>query len=160
MNSFKKDLLQRIYITLDVCEFLQIHLFNWCSYFLKIHVFKALYSASSITSRYLNFIRAVRWALRSFPYAVFVNKDCYVVINTWNTEFYIPLLLRENKSRYKIWHWLELGCFCKWKQSTNKEILAYGMVLAYRWHYFDFNSKAGYNEPMQELYLTFGDNKG
>ena len=37
-------------------------------------------------------------------------------------EFYISLLLRQNKSRYKIRHWLELGCSCKWKQSTSKEI--------------------------------------
>ena len=32
--------------------------------------------------------------------------------------FYIRLSLRQNESRYKIWHWLQLGCFCKWKQST------------------------------------------
>ena len=57
-----------------------------------------------------------------FPYGVFVNADSYVFINTWNTESYIPLSLRQNNSRNKIWHWLELGCFCKWKQWTSKEM--------------------------------------
>ena len=56
------------------------------------------------------------------PHGVFLKTDSCVFINTWNTEFYIPLLLRQNKSRCKIWQWLELGCFCKWKQSTNKNI--------------------------------------
>ena len=35
---------------------------------------------------------------------------------------YIPLSLRQNKSRYKIWHCLELGCSCKWKLLTNKKM--------------------------------------
>ena len=60
--------------------------------------------------------------LCSFPHGVFLKTGNYVFIYTWNTEFYIPLSLRQNKSRYKIWHWLELVCSCKWKQSTNKEI--------------------------------------
>ena len=73
-------------------------------------------------------------ALCSFTHGVFVKTDSYVFINTWNTEFYIPLSLRQNKSRYKIWHWLELGCFCKWKQSTNKEIYAHARVIPpYLW---------------------------
>ena len=41
---------------------------------------------------------------------VFLKTDSYVFINTWNTEFYIPLLLRQNEWRHKIWHWLKLGC--------------------------------------------------
>ena len=55
-------------------------------------------------------------------FGILIKTDSHVFINTWNTEFYISLSLRQNKSRYKIWHWLEIGCFCKWKQSTNKEI--------------------------------------
>ena len=31
----------------------------------------------------------------------FFKTDSCVFINTWNTEFYIPLLLKQNKSRYK-----------------------------------------------------------
>ena len=50
LNSFKRDLDKRIYITLGVYEFLNIHIFNWD---------KALYSASSSTFRDLDFIRAV-----------------------------------------------------------------------------------------------------
>ena len=46
--------------------------------------------------------------------------------------------------------------------------LAYGMVLAQLWLYFDFIcfylnfgcSKAGYNDPLQKGYPTFMDNKG
>ena len=68
------------------------------------------------------FYQSSSMALWSFPHGVFLKTDSYIFVNTWNTEFYIPLLLRQSKSRCKIWHWLELGCFCKWKQSTNKEI--------------------------------------
>ena len=97
---------------LGVYEFLNIHILNW---------YKALYSASNSTFRHLDFIRAVRWLYAAYL-GVFLKKDSYVFINTWNTEFYILLSLRQNESRYKKWHWLELGCFCKWRQSTNKEI--------------------------------------
>ena len=68
------------------------------------------------------FYQSSSMASRRLPHGVFLKTDSYVFINTWNTEFYIPLSLKQNKSRYTIWHWLELGCFCKWKQSTNKEI--------------------------------------
>ena len=60
---------------------------------------------------------------QQFDGFVQLHPWCILKDNTeWNNEFYIPLLLRQNKSRYKIWHWLELGWFCKWKQSSNKEI--------------------------------------
>ena len=58
LNSFKRDLAKRIYITLGVYEFLNIHIFNW---------YKALYSASSSTFRHLDFIRAVRWLRAASP---------------------------------------------------------------------------------------------
>ena len=32
-------------------------------------------------------------ALCSFPHDIFLKEDSYVFINTWNTEFYIPLSL-------------------------------------------------------------------
>ena len=85
---------------LDVPEFLDIHIFNW---------YKALYSAPSSTFRHLGF-QSSSMALCSFTHGVFVKTDSYAFINTWNTEFYIPLSLRQNESRCKIWHWLELGC--------------------------------------------------
>ena len=49
------------------------------------------------------------------PHGVFLKTGSYVFINTWNTKFYIQILLTQNKSRYKVWHSRELGCFCKWK---------------------------------------------
>ena len=49
-----------------------------------------------------------------------ILKDSQLCLHKY--LFYIWLSLRQNKSRYEIWHWLELGCSCKWKQSTNKEI--------------------------------------
>ena len=49
----------------------------------------------------------------SSPSGVFLKTGSYVFINTWNTEFYIKLSLRRNKSRYKIRHWPELGYSCK-----------------------------------------------
>ena len=58
LNSFNRDVAKRIYITLGVYEFLNIHVFNWC---------KALYSASSSTFRHLDFIRAVRWFHAASP---------------------------------------------------------------------------------------------
>ena len=57
-NSFKRDLAKRIYITLGVYEFLNIHIFNW---------YKALYSASSSSFWHLDFIRAVRWLRAASP---------------------------------------------------------------------------------------------
>ena len=45
-------------ITLDLSEFLNIHIFNWC---------KALYSASSSTFWHLGFIRAVQWFRAASP---------------------------------------------------------------------------------------------
>ena len=66
----------------------------------------------------------------SFTHGVFVKTDNYVFINTWNTEFYIPLWLRQNESRYKLWHWLELG----WLKEVNKYgNLTYGMVMVWRY---------------------------
>ena len=111
-RRFKRDLARVIYITLDVTEFLNIRIFNW---------YKAPYWASSSTFGIL-ILQGSSMALISFPHGVFVKTDSSVSINTWNTEFYIPLSLRQNEWRYKIWHWLELSWFCKWKQSTNKEI--------------------------------------
>ena len=56
-----RDLLARvIQITLDVSEFLSIHIFNW---------YKALYLASSSTFWHLGFIRAVRWLCAASPMA-------------------------------------------------------------------------------------------
>ena len=50
----------------------------------------------------------------------FLKTDSYVFINTWNTKIFSPLSLRKNESKYK--QWLELGCFCKLKQTTNNKI--------------------------------------
>ena len=77
LNLFKRDLAKRIYITFGVYDFFNIHIFSW---------YKALYSASRSTFRHLDFI---------------LKTDSYIFINTWNTEFYIPLLLRQSKSRYR-----------------------------------------------------------
>ena len=57
LNSLKRDLAKRIYITLGVYEFL-----NW---------YKALYSAPSSTFRHLDFIRAVRWLRATSPMVYF-----------------------------------------------------------------------------------------
>ena len=96
LNSFKGDLARVIWITLDVSEFFNIRIFSW---------YKALYSASWF------YQSSSSMASCSFTHGVFLKTDSYVFINTWNTEFYIPLLFRQNESRYKIW-----------KQSTNMEI--------------------------------------
>ena len=58
LNSFNRDVAKRIYITLGVYEFLNIHVFNW---------YKAFYSASSSTFRHPDFVRAVRWLRVAFP---------------------------------------------------------------------------------------------
>ena len=75
--------------------------------------------------------------------------------------FYVRLSLRQNESRYKIWHWLELGRFFKWKQWTNREIWPMEWLWSRIWLYFNFiyfytnlvYSKTGYTEPMQGWYL-------
>ena len=58
LNSFKRDLAKRIYVTLGVYEFLNINIFSW---------YKAFYWASSSTFRRLDFIRAVRWLCAASP---------------------------------------------------------------------------------------------
>ena len=110
---FKKTWLDIILILLVALHFqififlLVIKLFIWR----PVLLFGILISLEQLN----NFV----W---SFRHVVFLNTRSYVFINTWNTEFYIQLLHRENKSRYKIWHSLELAGSCKWKQSTNKEV--------------------------------------
>ena len=56
------------------------------------------------------------------PLCILKDRQLCLHKYLWNTKFYIPLLLRQNKSRYKILHWLELGCSCMWKQLTNKKM--------------------------------------
>ena len=90
LNSFNRDLARVIQITLDISEFLNIHIFNW---------YKGLQSASSSTS-YQN----SSMASCSFTHGVFLKTDSYVFINTGNTEFYISLSPRQNESRYKVWY--------------------------------------------------------
>ena len=91
-----RDLAKRIYITLGVHEFLNIHIFNW---------YKAFYSASSSIFWHTSwFHHSSSMASWSFTHGVFLKTDSYVFINTWNNEFYIPLLLRQKNqdTRYDI----------------------------------------------------------
>ena len=90
-----------------------------------------------------------------------LKEDSYVFIKYEKYWFYVRLSLRKNESRYKIWHWLELGWICKLKQWTNKEEIQPMEWLCCRvWLYFNFiyfyinlvYSKNGYNEPMQGWY--------
>ena len=107
-------------------------------------------------------------ALCSFPYCAFLKASSYIFIKTWNTEFYIPLSFRQNKSRYKIWCWLELGWYCKLKQSTNKEIYPmewfwcrYGFILILSiFTYIWFVLRLATMSPCKGDSLTFVDNKG
>ena len=70
LNSFNRDVAKRIYITLGVYEFLNIHVFNWC---------KALYSASSSTFRHLDFIRAVRWFHAAYAWCILKDRQLYLL---------------------------------------------------------------------------------
>ena len=110
------DLAKRIWIDFGKSELLNIYKFNWC---------EAFYSTCSSIFRHLDFITTIWMIFCSFQYGVLLKRGSYVFINSWNSEFCVTLLLRQNKSRYKIWHWLELGCSCQWKQPANKS-LAYG----------------------------------
>ena len=58
LNSFKRDLAKRIYITLGVYEFLNTHIFNW---------YKALYQAPSSTFRHLDIIRTIQQLRAAYP---------------------------------------------------------------------------------------------
>ena len=127
-----------------------LNIFNW---------HWALYSAWSSIFRHLDFIRAIPITLCSLQHYVFLKTSSYFFINTWNTELYVPLLLRKNKSRYKIWHWLELGCSCEWRQPKNKKtwpmagfLCRYGFISNLCFYIDLLYSKAGYNEPMQGWY--------
>ena len=80
---------------------------------------KALCAASSSTFWHLDFIRAVDGLVQLTPWCIL--KDRQLCLHKY-VKYWIPLSLRQNKSRYNLWPWLELGCFCKCKQSINKEI--------------------------------------
>ena len=94
-NSCKTDLAKLIWVDFGKSEFLNIHIFNW---------YKTLYLARRNIFRHLDFIRAIQMISSSFQQKAFLKASSYDFINTWNTEFYIPLSLGQNKSRYKIWH--------------------------------------------------------
>ena len=58
LSSFKRNFAKRIYVTLGVYEFRNIHIFNW---------YKALYPVSSSTFWHLHFIRAVHQLRTTSP---------------------------------------------------------------------------------------------
>ena len=96
------DLPKRICVDFGKSGFLNIHIFNW---------YKALYLACGSIFWHLPFIRAIRMISYSFQLDIFVKADSYVFMNTSNVEFYSPLSFQQNKSRLKISHLVELGCF-------------------------------------------------
>ena len=93
LNSCKIDLTKLISVGFGKSEFLNINIFN---------CYKALYSACNSIVWHPYFIKPTRMILCSFKHGAFVKAGRYVFINTWNTEFYTPLLPRQNKSRLKI----------------------------------------------------------
>ena len=112
LNSFKRDLAKYICTAFGSSEFLNIHIFNWHKVLIRYPV--VLFGILILLEQFDDFEELPPWC---------IPKDRQLCLQKYlNTEFYIQLLLRQNKSRYKIWHSLELGCSCKQKQSTNKEI--------------------------------------
>ena len=105
-------LLYYIYFTLSITEFPKTYISICIKLFIRHPVL--LFGILILSEQFDGLVQLPPWCT--------VKERDYVFINTSNTELYIPLLLRQNKSRCKIWHWLELGHSCQSKQSTNKEI--------------------------------------
>ena len=131
---------------------------NFSKFIFSSGIYKDLFLECNSIFRHLDFISAFQMIPCSFRHSVFLKAGSYVSINTWNTEFYVSLLLRQNKSRYKIWHWLELGCSYDWKQPTNKKTwpmtwfwCRYGYILILS-IFIEVCFFSGYNEPIQGWY--------
>ena len=107
---------------------------NFSKFIFSISIYKDLFSECNSIFRHLDFISAFQMIPCNFRHSVFLKAGSYVFINTWNTEFYVPLLLRQNKSRYKIWRWIELDCSYEWKQPTNKK----NWPMAWFWCRYDY----------------------
>ena len=127
LNSSKLDLAKLICVDFGKSEFRSINICN---------CYKALYWRYSSISRHLEFIRPIRMTSCNFKHDGFLKPGGYVFINTWNTEIYVSLLLRQNKLRLKIWNWLKLDCsyLVNWNIRPIKELSLWqgfglGMVL-------------------------------
>ena len=105
--------------------------------------------------------------VQPLPWCIVKNRQLCLrkYLKYW---FYIRLLLRKNELRYKIRHWLELGCFCKWKQPKIREIYPMECLWCRIWLYLTLSIftqiwcilRLTTMSPCKGDTLIFVDNKG
>ena len=92
LNSFKRDLARVIQITLDVSEFLNIHIFNWYKALFRHPV--VLFGILILSKRFDGFVKLLLW---------WILKDRQLYLHKYvKYWFYIRLSLWQNESRYEI----------------------------------------------------------